>query len=118
MPKGVSRNIFIEFMIDVTIFCNNSEFGFEQTSAILGMYYMTHKYFTDHLYVCPEDVLAFFKDFVMRHSVSVLIFSTQLNFFTTFFFFSFLRHMLNYSLLRSAEELYYIFLLYICDTCP
>ncbi|GJQ86590.1 hypothetical protein Trydic_g7824 [Trypoxylus dichotomus] len=68
-PKGIPRLILIEFMLDATIFCKNSKFGLEHSSAILGMYYLTHKYFTDHLYLCPEDVLDYFKQFVLHHSL-------------------------------------------------
>lgn len=70
-PKGFPRMILIEYMIDVTIFCINSKFNIQQSGAVLAIYYLTHKYFTDHLYICPEDTLNYFKQFLVHHSILV-----------------------------------------------
>lgn len=65
--------ILIEYLIDVTNLCLNSKFNIQQNGAVLAIYYLTHKYFTDHLYICPEDALNYFKQFLIHHSILVVI---------------------------------------------
>ncbi|XP_022903044.2 uncharacterized protein [Onthophagus taurus] len=98
-PTGFSKLIAVEFLLDATNFCRRSTFNTEQCGSIISMLYWTHKFFTSNLFVCPEDVFNYFRQFLVFH---VLFFPpTHLNLFTPeegevvlkFFFRLYLRHL-------------------------
>ncbi|KAJ3662544.1 hypothetical protein Zmor_006888 [Zophobas morio] len=67
-PKGFSRIILRELMHTVLKYCKKSNFGIEQTGAVLSQFYLTHLLFTGSLDVGAEKLYDYFKNLQLCHS--------------------------------------------------